>query len=167
MKRVPIWWDHSFRGLFRVGANNSPMKHTPLSLFLVSSLQRGWGYSLCLYVSVCVCVRCLFVSLRQSGRGYSFHLYLWITSFDLLRGVYVFVCVHVCVCACMCVCVCVREREGEGGRERVRDVGCICWCTVHGWACYCCCTVLAFFFSLSFFFVQRAELWYILEVRAW
>ena len=50
------------------------------------------------------------------------------------------------------VCVCERER---GGRER--GVGCICWWTVHGWACYCCCTVLASFF-LFFFCTARQAL---------
>ena len=50
---------------------------------------------------------------------------------------------------CLClfsVCVCVHVLETD--RQRERDTGCICWCIVHGWACYCCCTVLAF---LSFF----------------
>ena len=48
-------------------------------------------------------------------------------------------------CVCVCVCVCVW----------VCDVGCICWCTVHGLACYCCCTVLAFF--LFFFLLCTAH----------
>ena len=56
------------------------------------------------------------------------------------------VCVWVCVCvrarvrACVRVCACVC------------DVGCICWWTVHGLACYCCCTVLAFFFFFLFLY---------------
>ena len=47
--------------------------------------------------------------------------------------------ISLCVCTSVCVCVCVWER----------DVGCIVWCTIHGWACYCCCTVLALFFFFS------------------
>ena len=56
-------------------------------------------------------------------------------------------------------CVCVRERERGEERERGRERdSCLCWCTVHGLACYCCCTVLAFlsfscFFSFFFFWL--------------
>ena len=40
---------------------------------------------------------------------------------------------HLTCCLCECVCVWC--------------IGCICWCTVHGLACYCCYTVLTFFSS--------------------
>ena len=72
---------------------------------------------------------------------YSLHLFLWITSFDLLCG----------VCLCVWVCVCERERE--------RDVGCIFWRTIHGWACYCSCAVLAFLLFFSLYSAPRSGIY--------
>ena len=59
--------------------------------------------------------------------------------------------VWVCVCVCVCTHACVWERY----------VGCVCWCTVRGWACFCCCTVVAFFFS---FFLCTAR-WALVYTR--
>ena len=91
-------------------------------------------------VCVCVCVLCLCVCVCVV---LCLCVYVCVGACGC-----VYVCVRVCVfvCVCVCACVCVRER----------DVGCICWCTVHGWACYCCCTVLAFFFFLLLCTARRA-----------
>ena len=73
-----------------------------------------------------------------------------------IRDRYMCVCVCVCTCVCVSVCMCVCVCARVCVCVCVCNVGCSCWCTVHGWASYCCCTVLAYFFS-----IQRAELWYI------
>ena len=64
----------------------------------------------------------------------------------------------------VCACVCVREREG-GGRERERESErCRLYLLVScPWMSL---LLLLYCPSLFFFFVQRAELWYTLEVRA-
>ena len=94
----------------------------------------------------------------------SMNYIIWLAVVCVCMCVCVCAHVHACVHICVCVCVCVWEGEIESER----DVGCVCWCTVQGWACYCCFTVLAFLFFCFFFFlfVQRAELWYVLEVHA-
>ena len=63
-------------------------------------------------------------------------------------------------CVCVCVCVCERETEGEGGRERER---CRLYLLVY---CPWMSLILLLYYPNLFLFVQRAELWYILEVRA-
>ena len=74
--------------------------------------------------------------------------------------------VCVCVCVCACVCVCVRERGGEGERKNERESErCRSYLLVYcPWM-----SLLLLLYCPSFFpsfFVQRAELWYILEDRA-
>ena len=84
----------------------------------------------------------VFIAFRTALKTHLFKSYLCLLN---LYSFYLFSCklphltccvVCVCVCVCVCVwyvCVCVCMRACMRACVCVCDVGCICWCTVHGW----------------------------------